>query len=199
VAQHRGEAGYDAAVAAIAGRTAGHDPVAAARLFDSIDPNQAPDAPTAATAIAASWARQDPRAAAAWAGDLRLEGVSQTAVGAVAGQWLVRDAPSARAWVLSLPTSAARDAGLVQLLGVSADAGGVEGTLLEAFSSPAAQQRGVSEAVRMIAQRDAAAARQLADRYLTDPGLRQAAERFMEQGSRGMTFGQRAPRLPSAR
>jgi hypothetical protein len=71
--------------------------------------------------------------------------------------------------------------------------------LIDAFSNPEARQRGVSDAVRMIASRDAAAARQLADQYLTDPGARQAAERFIEQGQNGPSIGPSPPRLPSGR
>jgi hypothetical protein len=98
-----------------------------------------------------------------------------------------------------LPASPARDSAIVQLIGATAGTAAAEPALLAAFSSGAAQQRGVSEAVRIVAQRDAAAARQLADRYLTDPGVRQAAERFMGQNPSGPLSGPRAPRVPSSR
>jgi hypothetical protein len=72
--------------------------------------------------------------------------------------------------------------------------------LLDAFSTADARQRGVNEAVRVIAQRDPATARELADRYITDPGVRQAAERFFEQGGGQPTpIGLSPPRLPPAR
>jgi hypothetical protein len=52
----------------------------------------------------------------------------------------------------------------------------------------------------MIATRDAAAARQLADQYLTDPAARQAAERFIAQDAYFEPVGPGfPPRLPPAR
>ena len=199
ITQYRGEPGYDAAVAAVAGRTAQHDPVAAARLFASIDSSQAPDAGQSARAIAVSWARQDAPAAASWARELADDAIAAGAVGVVAGQWVTRDAAAARNWTMSLPTGAKRDAALVQIVGATAGTASGESTLLDAFSSPTAQQAGVNQAVRIVAQRDADAARRLADQYLTDPGARQAAERFIEQSSDGAMFGQApAPRTAAA-
>ena len=63
----RGEPGYDAALTAIAGRAALSDPPGAARLFDSINVAEAPDAPQTAARITSEWARRDHRAAAGWA------------------------------------------------------------------------------------------------------------------------------------
>jgi hypothetical protein len=198
IAQHRGEPGYDAALAAIAGRTAPRDPAAAARLFDSLNVAEAPDAPQTAQRIAAAWARQDHRAAAAWVTAIADDGARAAAVAAVAGQWASQDAGGARGWVLGLPPGAARDTALMQVLGVSTTSA-IDYALLDGFSNAEARQRAVSDAVRMIAPRDAAAARQLADRYLTDPGARQAAERFIEQGRNGPTMGPSPPRLPPGR
>ena len=199
IGQYRGEPGYDAAVAAVAGRTAQHDPVAAAQLFGSIDWSQAPDAAQSARAIALSWARKDIPAAASWARELGDDAIAAGAVGVVTSQWVTRDAAAARNWTLSLPTGAKRDAALVQVVGATAGTASGDSTLLDAFSTPTAQQAGVNQAVRIIAQRDAAAARRLADQYLTDPGARQAAERFIEQSSDGVTFGQPPPRVPPQR
>jgi hypothetical protein len=199
IAQYRGQAGYDAAVAAIAERTARHDPVAAARLFDLVDVAQAPDAPGSARTIAASWARRDAPAAASWARGLTDDDAAGGAVGAVVSQWVTRDAAAARTWVASLPRAAARDAALVQILGATAGTPAADTTLLDAFSSAAAQQRGVNQAIRIIAARDVEAARQLADQYLPDPGTRQAAERYIEQGASSTIFLQRPPRIPAQR
>jgi hypothetical protein len=198
IAQHRGEAGYDAALAAIAGRTAPRDPAAAARLFDSLNPAEAPDASQTAQRIAAAWARQDQAAAAAWATAIADDGARAAAIGTVAGQWAAQDAGGARGWALGLPPGAARDTALMQVLGTTTT-GAIDYALLDGFSNAEARQRAVSDAVRMIAPRDAAAARQLADRYLTDPGARQAAERFIEQGRNGPTMGPTPPRLPPGR
>ena len=199
ITQYRGERGYDAAVAAVAGRTAQHDPVAAARLFESIDASQAPDAAQSARAIAVGWARRDIPAAASWARELTDDAIAAGAVSVVTSQWVTRDVAGARNWTMSLPAGAKRDAALVQIVGATAGTASGDATLLDAFSSPTAQQAGVNQAVRIIAQRDAAAARRLADQYLTDPGARQAAERFIEQSSDGVMFGQAPPRVPPQR
>jgi len=199
IAQHRGEPGYDAAVAAIAQRTAATDPSAAARLFGSINVAEAPDAPQVAGRITAEWARRDHRAAAGWAAALADEDSRATAVGTAAAQWAQRDAPGARGWTLGLPTGAARDAAVTQLLG-AATASTIDYVLVDAYSNADARQRGVRDAVRVIAARDPGAARQLADQYLTDPGARQAAERFIEQGRNGAPiFGPPPPSLPPGR
>lgn len=199
VAQHRGEAGYDAAVAAVAARTAAHDPAAAARLFEAVDISQAPDAPGNARMIAGMWARQDALAAAAWAHRLADADTAAGAVSAVASQWAARDAAAARSWAMGLPRDAARDAALVQILGATAGTAATDTALIDAFSSLDAQQRGLNEAVRIIAARDTEVARQLADRYITDPGTRQAAERFIEQGASSGTFFRPPPRVAPAR
>ena len=106
---------------------------------------------------------------------------------------------AARNWTVGLPVGAARDAALVQIVGATTGTAAAEPALLEAYSSPAAQQRAVSDAVRIVASRDADAARQLADQYLTDRGLRRAAERFIEQGPGGPMIGPPTPRLPATR
>ena len=199
IAQYRGEPGYDAAVAAIAARTAPGDPAAAARLFDSLDASEAPDAAQTAARITAEWARRDHRAAAGWAAAVADENARTTAVGTAAAQWAARDAPGARGWVLGLPTGAARDSALTQVLGTTT-AGTIDHVLVDAYSNPEARQRGVSDAARMIASRDTVAARQLADQYVTDPAARQAVERFIEQGRYGPGIaGPPPPRLPPGR
>jgi len=198
VEQHRGQPGYDAALAAVASRTAQSDPVAAARLFESVNVDEAPDAPQAVARIAGAWAQRDPRAAAGWAAAIASDEARTSAIGVVAGQWVSRDAPGARSWALGLPTGAPRDRALTQILG-STTSSAIDHVLIDAFSDAEARQRGVSDAVRMIATRDAPAARRLADEYLTDPGARQAAERFIEQGGNQVLVGGGLPRLPPGR
>jgi hypothetical protein len=199
ITQYRGEPGYDAAVAAVAARTAQHDPETAARLLASIDSSEAPDAAQSARAIATSWARRDLPAAASWARDIADDGIAAGAVSVVTAQWAARDAAAARNWTMSLPMGAKRDAALVQVVGATAGTASAEPALLDAFSNRAAQQAGVNEAVRIIAQRDAAAARQIADEYLTDPDARRNAERFIEFGANGAMFGPPPPRVPPQR
>jgi hypothetical protein len=180
VSEHRGEAGYDAAVVAVAARSAGADPAGAARQLASIDWSRAPDAPAAARAVAAAWAEQEPTGAARWAEALADEGARTIAAAAVAAQWSQRDAVAARSWAFALPTSTARDAALVQVLGTS-EGVSLDQRVLDAFSGTAAREHGIGDAVRMIAQRDPARALAIADRYLTDPDARRAAQRFIEQ------------------
>ncbi|HEY3516831.1 MAG TPA: hypothetical protein VGL98_07250 [Gammaproteobacteria bacterium] len=199
VAQYRGEPGYDAAVTAVAGTAAQSDPVAAARLFDSIDVAQAPDAPQTASRIANAWAQRDPGAAASWAAAVASDDARASAISAVAGTWASRDAAGARSWALGLRASAARDQALTQVLSATTTSS-IDHVLIDAFSDAKAKERGVNQAVRMIATRDASAARQLADQYLTDPAARQAAERFLTQDQNNYSFGPGSPpRLPPAR
>jgi hypothetical protein len=120
------------------------------------------------------------------------------AVREVAAQWAARDAAGARNWALGLPPGDARDAALTQLLG-AAGADTVDHVVLDGFSTAAAQQRGVGDVVRMLAVRDPAAARRLADRYLTDPGERQAAEHFIERNRNSPVFGPSLPFVPPGR
>jgi hypothetical protein len=198
IQQHRGEAGYDAGMAAIAARTAtAGDAPAGARLFASIDLAQAPGAPGSARQIANAWARQDPAAAAAWARELRHEGVETAVNATIANQWVARDAIAARNWTFGLASGAPRDAALAEILSATAGTPAADPAVLDAFSSSDARQRGVNQAVRMIMQRNPAAARELADRYITDPGMRQATERFFEQG--GNPPFAPPPQLPTRR
>ena len=101
--------------------------------------------------------------------------------------------------MLGLPTGKPRDSAVTQLLGTTT-ANTIDHVLVDAYSNSEARQRGVTDAVRMIAGRDTVAARQLADQYLTDPGARQAAERFIDQGRYGPAIvGPPPPRLPPGR
>jgi hypothetical protein len=193
IAQYQGQQGYEAAVAAIAEQGAKSDPMAAARLLRTIDAARIPQNVGAAVAIATQWARQNPSAAADWALSLGDEAMRSRAVTIVAEQWSASDAPSARAWALGLAAGAERDAALPPVLGaLTASTGFVEQSLLNAFSDSAAQQQGLSRAVLVVAQRDPAAARRLANDYLTDPVLREYAERFITQGK---SVGPNAARL----
>jgi hypothetical protein len=196
IAQYQGQAGYDAAVAAIAGRTAATDPVAAARLFDSINVAEAPDAPQTSQRIANAWTQRDVRTAAGWAAAIPDEQARAAAVGAVAAQWVERDPAATRSWTLGLPSGAARDSALTAVLGRTAGST-IDPVLLDGFSTSQAKETAVGIAARTIAARDPAAARQLADQHITDPNLRRSVDRFIEQG--GAPFGVSTPRLPPGR
>jgi hypothetical protein len=196
IARYQGQGGYDAAVAAIAGRTAATDPVAAARLLDSINFAEAPDAPQTSQRIATAWAQRDARTAAGWATAIPNDEVRAAAVGAVAGQWAGRDLAATRSWTLGLPSGAARDSALTAVLGRTAGST-IDPVLLDGFSTSQAKETAVGIAARTIAARDPAAARQLADQHITDPNLRRSVDRFIEQG--GAPFGVSTPRLPPGR
>jgi hypothetical protein len=86
----------------------------------------------------------------------------------------------------------------VQVLGATAGSPSAD-ALVDEFSSPIAQQRGLGEAVRIVAARDVEAARRLADRHVTDPGARQGVERFIEQGASSQTLTQPSQRVPAPR
>jgi hypothetical protein len=60
-----------------------------------------------------------------------------------------------------------------------APGGEPESTLLGAFSTAAARQHAVTDAIVSLGQRDPAAARALADRYVTEPAERRNLERFI--------------------
>lgn len=179
LAAYRDAPGYDAAAAAVAARTALTSPAAAARMFAAVDVARVPGAASSASAIAGSWARQDAAAAGAWARELADAEVAAGALGAVARQWATSDAGAAREWALRLPADARRDAALVQILGATAGTPADDPALIEAFSSPAARQTGVNDAVRIVAARDLGAAQQLADLHLTDASLRRSAELYL--------------------
>src|SRR5690606_8391854 len=108
----------------------------------------------------------DPEAAGDWALGLADSEQRMRAARAVAASWAERGT-GARDWVLGLPRGAVRDAALDALLFAERSPGTAAGTLsptlLEAYSSDAARERGVSRAAVMIGRRDADAARLLLD------------------------------------
>jgi hypothetical protein len=153
-------------------------------LFDSINVADAPEAPQASQRIAMAWAQRDPRAAAGWAASISDEESRAAAARSIAGQWATREPNAARGWALGLPVGKPRDAALTQILGVTATST-IDAVVLDGFSNDEAREGAISYAVRAVATRDAAAARQLADRYLTSPDARRAAERFIAQDGNG--------------
>ncbi|HET7131068.1 MAG TPA: hypothetical protein VFJ95_02415, partial [Gammaproteobacteria bacterium] len=132
--------------------------------------------------VAQRTARSDPRAAAALLGgiDVATNQEAPAAAFTIARYWSERDAPAARAWALRLPRGGARDQALSALLRGRLAAGGEpESSLLGAFSTDAARQHAVTDAIVALGQRDPAAARALADRYVTEPAERRNLERFI--------------------
>lgn len=168
-------------IAAAAEGYARADAPAAARWVERYAGEEGYD--TAVAGVAASTALRDPRAAARVLDrlDLAAGGPGVDAARLIAAQWLRRDARAARDWALDLPQGAARDAALGPLVsGAAVDSGVANPELLAAFSSDAAAQRALRDAVAALAVRDAGAARRLAD-HITDPALRREAERALDR------------------
>jgi len=163
-----------------AGGYAGEDPQRAAAWAAQYASE--PGYEAAVAAIAQRAARSDPKAAAALLGTLESDGTAEgrAAASVIARRWSSLDSPAARQWALSLRAGDTRDAALAPVLGAALVArGDVDPVLLGAFSSNAAQQSALGDAVVALARRDPAAARSFADRYLTDPDERRTAERLI--------------------
>jgi hypothetical protein len=159
---------------------AGADPVAA-RTWLARYANE--DGYESAVALVAQrTARSDPRAAAALLGDIDIADNREVSAAAftIAQYWSRADLPAARTWVLRLPRGSVRDQALAPLVRARLAAGREpESALLGAFSTDPARQRALADGIVALGQRDAAAARALADRYVTDPAERRNLERFI--------------------
>jgi hypothetical protein len=181
VERYRGHPGYAEGLSAVLSGWAFVDPPRAARLLA-----EAAVQPTGETLlmIAAGWVQLDPAAAGAWAVAIPDEQLRNRAVRAVAMAW-AQGGAEARDWLLELPRGPTRDAGLDVLLFATPQTGAASGalnsTLLEAYSSVRARQQGVGRAAVMIARRNADAARQLVETYVTDPQIRQQVEALLAQ------------------
>jgi hypothetical protein len=182
VAQYRGEPGHVAATAAVAQNLARVDAPAAAQLLDSIaaGPQDPGSLGAAARAVAGNWAQSQPLAAAEWAAQLRNGAGRSTALAASADAWASKDYAAARDWTMRLTAGEARDVALGSLLGNSA-AGELDSALIAAFSTAAARERAVLNALRTVGARNPAEARTLIDRYIASPAQREQAERILEQ------------------
>ncbi len=183
---HRGQPGTDAAWSAVVMQAAWSDPVAAAGLFERAGTSTQlmQIAPTVATALA----RQDPLRAAQWAQGLGDEQARSTATAGVVSAWAMQDADAAAQWVRTLPVGAARDRALAGYLSASAADRTLDTSVLSGFSSDIARQEAVGRAIVQIGQRDPREARQLMERWITDPVLRQQTEQSLAR-SGGMATG----------
>lgn len=189
VEQFRGEPVFDLGVSAVAQGLAQTDPRAAAELLASV-PKAANDDGRAASVVAGTWAQKDPLAAAEWAFDLAAGPSRDGALRQVTSLWANQDLQAARSWALRLPTGGARDASLAQILAATGAYEAPDAALLGAFSDAGARERGVAAAMYNIAARDPNEARELIDRYVTDPALRKQAENAIQQsGRRGVMIG----------
>jgi hypothetical protein len=179
----RSEPWYKRAAGMIAMTVAQTDGAAAARLYDEVglDDTSGMRTPQLVTQIAASWANQDPAAAADWAITRATGQQRDMALRNVIGVWSAQDLNAARQWTLRLPQGAARDAVLPSVLMASAMQPGnnIDGTLLNAFASPQSRQSAVLQIVQGFAYSDPAKARMIGDTHL-DPALRPQVERMIE-------------------
>jgi hypothetical protein len=180
--QFRGETWYAGAAAALAMRVAQHDGSAAARLLDEADPSGTRrETAMIAGQIANAWASRDPPGAAQWALTRPTETQQSQAVSATLAVWAMSDPTAARTWTLQLPPNDLRDGALSRLLTMTAYGApsALDPVILNAFASEASRQRAVLQAVQGLARLDQMRARAVADRYLSDPGLRAQAEQAL--------------------
>ena len=177
LAQYRGDPVYSRAVGSVAAGLALTDAPAAARLLaTATDPAAAA---SGAYVVAMQWAQRDPHAAATWAADYDAS-ANQQVLPNVVGTWAQADAPAARAWTLRMPSGAARDAALGNLLSSTFTIDNVDTALLNAFSSPQVHDQAVVNASMRLRGGDRAAAVRFLDKYVTDERLREQAKRNLE-------------------
>jgi len=180
LAQYRAEPWYARAAWSAATQVAQRDGAAAARLIEGVDTERAGgEARQLVNMVASSWANQDPAAAAEWAMDRRSEQERTMAVRSVVATWASQDLAGARQWALRLPQGTVRDVGLTTVLSNAVQrSGALDTSVLNAFSSDAARQQAVMQAVQGLAYNDPARARAVVDGF-TDPSLRAEAERVL--------------------
>jgi hypothetical protein len=174
VQRYRGQPGYDAAYANVAGAMAQFDPVRAANMLSNAPESQA--RLSAAFNVARQWTSQDPVAAARWATEFPDEQVRRQALTIVAQTWATQDAAAAKDWMLGLANGPARDEAIDSYLSATSAQGEFDPQLLGAYSSAEAAQRGAGRAIVQIGRNDPDAARQLLDTYITDETVRRQTE-----------------------
>jgi hypothetical protein len=185
VEQFRGRPEYDdTAYAILQNGGAQLEPVAAARLLDSID-NDA-DRQSAVLRVAMRWASQDPAAAASWAAGVRGEAARTTAIGTVAQIWATRDARAAQAWVLGQPSSTARDVALQAIFTMVARGATPDAALLAHFSTEQARQSALQAAAVGIAQRSKDDAHQFIAANVADREQRERLLALVDQVATSM-------------
>jgi hypothetical protein len=138
------------------------------------------EAQVATMTIAQQWARTDPPAAAAWTLGLPSGAARVGPLFTVSQVWASTDFGGARAWALRLPAGDDRDTALRGLVGSIPDPMNLDAALMGAFSTDEMRQRTVSGLAGQFARKDPQAARRLIEQYVTDPTMREAAERQIE-------------------
>jgi tetratricopeptide (TPR) repeat protein len=96
-----------------------------------------------------------------------------------AAGWADSDPSAAQSWILTLPVGETRDAALAGLARARANAGQAPNqVVLNAFSSDLARQKRLVSVIMALARHNPADAQELIDTYMTDPKMRELAERM---------------------
>lgn len=195
----------------VAESLANSDPVAAVRRVGALP---AAVLPSWLGAVANAMVSTDPSGAVAWVEQFRGESVYETLAGQVAASiarsdpssavvmfeslssdtqadfatelarsWTFEDRLSVRNWILGLPTGPVRDAAMGGYVnGLRGDL--PDAAMLVLFSSDHARQEALLTPIARLARSRPSEARELIDTYISDPELRQRAERIMLDNAR---------------
>jgi hypothetical protein len=181
--EFRGQPLYARAAMSVAPMLAQQDGAAAARLVDELE-TIAPsvDMQRLVNVVVTNWANYNPAAAVQWVVDRPAEQDRTLGIRSAVGVWSMQDPLAARQWTLRQPQSALRDAALAALVAAGAGftANDLDLGLLSAFTSDTERQQAVLQLVQGLAYRDPGRALAIADANLTNPELREQAERVIE-------------------
>jgi hypothetical protein len=171
IERYRGQPGYQNAFATVVGEMARIDPVRAAGMLRN-EPASSTSM-SAVFAISREWANRDPAAAGRWAVDEIGDDQMRTmAINNIASMWAQRDGEAAERWIFGLARGSERDAAVDGYLSAAAQVGQFKPSLLEAYSSDEAGQRGASLVIIRMGRTDPEQAKRLAERYISDPAIR---------------------------
>jgi len=174
IGRFQGEPEYERTLAAAAQFAAQHDPQAVLALIGTVQ-NSGHAASVAGSALQA-WSRTNPVAAAFWAQSQTDEQIQSVAVRSVARQWARQDSVAATRWVLEMAPGSTRDDALTALLFRDGESFNPDLSLFDSFSSDTARQQAAIRVSMRVRANDPATARQILDKYVTDPTLRGQAE-----------------------
>ena len=128
--------------------------------------------------------RRDPAAAVDLARSLEDPTARSLAMRQIASGWAASDPAEAQRWVLGLSSGPERDSALDSYLSAIARTSRFEPRLLDAYSSPAARERGAASAIAQLGRTNLREARRLLDLYVTDEALRRQTEVTLAQTGR---------------
>jgi hypothetical protein len=190
VGTQRGQPGYEGGFDEVLRAWARVDPAHAAGL--AAEAGGSASSLQSLPMVADAWAKVDPQAAGNWAFALSDRTLRANSISHVAAVWAVEDTAAAQRWLLGLPNGPARDAGLSSLLRAGAASGSVDTSLLGAYSSDAARQQGMANALVELGLSDPEEARRLMEIHVSDHRLRETVESMLAQSDE---FGGFAPRI----